>query len=32
MGLDFGINYKTQKNFYQQNNIIDDEVYFDEII
>ena len=32
MGLDMGLNFQTQKNFYQPNNILNDENFFDEII
>jgi len=32
MGLDMGINFRTQKNFYNPNNILNDEAYFDEIL
>ena len=32
IALDMGINHQSRKNFYQQNNIINNDFYFDEII
>ena len=32
IGLDMGINYNTQKNFYEPNNILNNEIYFDEVL
>ena len=32
IGLDMGMNYNTQKNFYEPNNMLNNEIYFDEVI